>query len=442
MTFISGGTSPRGEHGVRRRPGTVGSLEDVDVVFIGGVVPRPGDQAPVDLSTHGIPDQAANAYQWKFIDGLERTQGRPVRILSTPFLTRTKSGLGRQIRVPGFRWRHAESSDDVSVGFVNLVGVRNVSREARLRRVLRGFLRGSDSGDTRRLYVFVYAMHGPFLQQLSLIKRLRPDCHVCLIVPDLPEHMRDLARANVAFRSLKWIDMRRNRSCLAWVDTYVLISAHQASNLGISDDRYVVVEGMVDSRSLQTSLPDRRNSQATKEFTVVYTGRLDFRYGIGDLVDAMQHIESRDVVLVLCGDGDAAGHVAARARVDARIRFTGQVTHEESLGWQGMADVLVNPRPGTADFTRYSFPSKNLEYLQAGRPVLAFRNEGTPPEYDDHLIYVREAGARGIADALESVMAMTEAERRSRGESARKFVAEQKSAEGQVAKVLALVAGE
>lgn len=413
-------------------------MPGVDIVFIGGVVPRPGDHSPVDLSTYGTPDQAANAYQWKFIDGLERTLGHSVRIVSAPFLAKSKNVAGRN-RVPGFMWQHAEGENDVSLGFLNVVGVRNISREVRLRRILKGLIADHKGSDERRLYVFVYAMHGPFLQQLALIKRLRPDCHVCLIVPDLPEHMRDPARTNVALRFLKWIDMRRNRSSLAWVDSYVLISAHQASVLGISRDRYVVVEGMVDSGSHPINQPNPGESETPKEFTVVYTGRLDFRYGVGDLVDAMTYIDRPDVALVLCGDGDAVDHVVARARRDVRIRFAGQVTHDESRAWQRAADVLINPRPGTADFTRYSFPSKNLEYLQTGRPVLAYRNQGTPPEYDEHLIFIKGGGARGIADAIESVMAMTEAERFSRGESGRRFVAADKSVENQISRVVALV---
>ena len=57
----------------------------------------------------------------------------------------------------------------------------------------------------------------------------------------------------------------------------------------------------------------------------------------------------------------------------------------------------VNPRPGAADFTRYSFPSKTLEYLDAGKPVLAYRNDGIPPEYDEHLLYISDPGPVAMA---------------------------------------------
>ena len=416
-------------------------VNDPGVLVIGGVVPRSADRAPVDLKVFGSPDHAANVYQWNLINGLEGNLGSPVRIISVPFLSLAR-GLGGTIRVPGFAWRHSQSASDISVGFINVFGLRNITRELALRRALMRFLPGEGSPGRARLLVFVYAMHGPFLQQLALIKRRRPDAHVCLVVPDLPEHMRDLEHSPAVVRLLKRIDMRRNRACLTHVDSYVLISAHQAEVLGLATQSYVVVEGMVDSddRIPAGAGPDR-GEQCGGAFTVVYTGRLDRRYGVLDLVESLEHLGGRDIRLVLCGDGDSAGAVAAASRRDPRIVYAGQVSREESVAWQRRADVLVNPRPGVADFTRYSFPSKTLEYLDAGKPVLAYPSEGTPAEYDEHLLYVPEPGPEALARAIERVMAMPEDERRAMGARARRFVHDEKSVARQMGRVLALVGG-
>ena len=416
-------------------------MPDLDVLFIGGVIPRDGDRTPVDLTRYGVPDNAANVYQWNMITGLERNLGRSVRIVSVPFLS-PAARVGDPLRIPGFAWAHAGGADDVSVGFVNAFGLRNITRELALRRQLRRALAGPRPPGRGRLLLVVYAMHGPFLQQLAMVKRERPDSEVCLVVPDLPEHMRDPARTSLVVRLLKRVDIWRNQACLAHVDRYVLVSSHQAQALGISDDRFVVVEGMVDPRAAEGGQPESAPDPAPSEFTVVYTGRLDHRYGLGDLVDALDHVGSPDLRLVLCGDGDAVRHIRARADRDPRIVHLGQVSHEISVALQRRADLLINPRPGTADFTRYSFPSKNLEYLLTGKPVLAYPNEGTPPEYDDHLIYIPEPGPQGIASAIESVMAMPDAERRSRGERGRRFAESSKSVEGQMRKVLTLVGGD
>ena len=411
------------------------------VLVIGGVIPRSTDRAPVDLKGFGTPDHAANVYQWNLINGLERNLGSTVRIVSVPFLSPAQ-GIGSRIRVPGFAWHHSRWAPDVSVGFVKIFALRNLTRELALRRALQRFFREMGDPSQARLLVFVYAMHGPFLQQLALIKRHCPDAHVCLVVPDLPEHMRDPGNSTAVVKVLKRIDMRRNRACLTHVDTYVLISTHQAEVLGLVDGRYLVVEGMVDpdERTPVRVGPDR-DARRGGCFTVVYTGRLDRRYGVLDLVESLEYLGDRDIRLALCGDGDSVGAVAAASRRDPRIVYAGQVSREEAVAWQRRADVLVNPRPGVADFTRYSFPSKILEYLDAGKPVLAHPSDGTPAEYDEHLVYISAPGPEALARAIERVMAMPEDERREMGARARRFVRDEKSVTRQMGRVLAVVGG-
>ena len=247
--------------------------------------------------------------------------------------------------------------------------------------------------------------------------------------------MRDLTNAGLAVRLLKRLDMLRNRSCLRYVDKFVLISRHQAEILEIEADSFLVVEGMVRANSAPDPLPAVEAGQEPL-FTVVYTGGVDERNGVKDLVDAVPHLTHDRVRVVFCGAGDLVSYVRARSASDSRIVVTGQVDHEESLSWQTRADLLINPRPGTAEFTRYSFASKTLEYLLAGKPVLAFRNDGTPSEYDEHLMYISEPGPAGIAAAIDGVIVMPQSEREARGARGRAFVEAEKSAERQMRRLL------
>ncbi len=411
------------------------------VLFLCGVTPREEDHASVNVEKYGALDNAADAYQWNMINGLERQLGASIQILSAPFIT-AQRGIGRPRYVKGFQWHHGDSSGDVSVGFVNLFGVRNVTRELSLRRGVKKSIAGGADDDNARLVILVYAMHGPFLQQLALAKRLSPSSEICLVVPDLPQHMRDLDRASVIMKTLKRMDMQRNRKCLSYVDRFILISARQADELAIGDRPKLVVEGMIDTRG---TVPQDVGSHASvpqsRGFRVVYTGQLKERYGVKDLVDSLVHISSSEVELAVCGDGEMADYVAARSASDTRLVWLGRVPREEALCWQRSADVLINPRPGTADFTKYSFPSKTLEYLSAGKPVLTYHNEGTPEEYDDHLLYIAEPGPEAIARAIESVMAMPEEQRQAIGARAKRFVETEKSVDRQMGRVLAFIGG-
>ena len=66
----------------------------------------------------------------------------------------------------------------------------------------------------------------------------------------------------------------------------------------------------------------------------------------------------------------------------------GQVSLNEARALQKTADVLVNPRLNEGEYTKYSFPSKTMEYLSTGRPVVCYKLDGIPDEYDKHLMEV------------------------------------------------------
>ena len=84
----------------------------------------------------------------------------------------------------------------------------------------------------------------------------------------------------------------------------------------------------------------------------------------------------------------------------------GQVPPEEARRWQHKAAVLVNPRRGDEDFVPYSFPSKNIEYLLTGKPVVAYLLPGMPARYADFLCQIDQElpAAEAIANAVTQAL--------------------------------------
>lgn len=58
------------------------------------------------------------------------------------------------------------------------------------------------------------------------------------------------------------------------------------------------------------------------------------------------------------------------ATKDRRIQYLGSIPHDEILQLQRTASLLVNPRTPEGIYTKYSFPSKTMEYLASGTPTL------------------------------------------------------------------------
>ena len=88
--------------------------------------------------------------------------------------------------------------------------------------------------------------------------------------------------------------------------------------------------------------------------------------------------------------------------------------------------MLINPRSAKEEFTKYSFPIKNLEYMASGTPLLTTQLPGMPLEYFSYVYIIDDETAAGIADKIitlynerDSIKIM--------GEKAKKFVMENKN---------------
>ena len=116
---------------------------------------------------------------------------------------------------------------------------------------------------------------------------------------------------------------------------------------------------------------------------------------------------------------------------DSRIQYMGVAPNAEVVAAELDASLLVNPRPTHEEFTKYSFPSKNIEYMASGTPLLTTKLPGMPKEY--------YPSVEGYAKALESVLAQSDEELYVFGEKAKDFVLEKKNSFEQAKRVIELI---
>ena len=201
----------------------------------------------------------------------------------------------------------------------------------------------------------------------------------------------------------------------------------------------VAVGALILSDSAQQSAAeaDSPSEEWTKKFeetasmtesvpTVLYTGTLNRELGIGELLTAFETI--KNCRLWLCGKGDMEQEAALAAEKHDNIHYFGFVSQQEALMLQKKADILINPRSGKGAFTRYSFPSKTLEYMRSGKPVVCYPLEGIPAEYADYLTYILREGADGIQQTIQSLLALTAEERHEIGMKAKEYALSEKNA--------------
>ncbi len=223
---------------------------------------------------------------------------------------------------------------------------------------------------------------------------------------------------------------------MAKFDGYVLLTEAMNTLVNPNNRPYLVAEGQVDA---SLSVRENRLSDKRREKTVLYAGMLHAQYGVVTLAKAFLRVQNPDARLVFYGDGDAADALRTIAEQDARIEMRGVADNATVVKEEFLATLLVNPRPSGEAFTAYSFPSKNLEYMVSGTPVLTTKLSGMPREYDAYAFLFADESMEGMVKTLEETLSLSREDLHEKGLLAKAFVLENKSNKTQAARVMTLL---
>ena len=136
---------------------------------------------------------------------------------------------------------------------------------------------------------------------------------------------------------------------------------------------------------------------------VMYTGAMTPYAGAAFLVRAFHQSNDPQAELWICGKGSNPD-VERIAAIDARIKLWGFVSENELTDLMQRADVFVNPRPSNIAGNKRNFPSKVLEYLPYGKPVISTWTEGLSPEYHDVLVVLERETEECLSATIQTVL--------------------------------------
>ncbi len=303
---------------------------------------------------------------------------------------------------PHLLFRHGTFTDEDGwdeIGYLNLEGIKHATRFVSLCRW--ALPRG---GQLQYQATIVHGAHSAFIWFAVILTRFLevPSVVVLTDFPSLGTRSDGLGR-----RALKAIDRFLVVRGLSMVSGVVALTSELASDLVPPRTPRLVLEGFGPQ---WPSSSDKTESTESVPM-VLYAGGLSRAYGI-DLLMQAHELSKLRFKLVIAGAGELAEEIAAAASDKIDIEFLGLVPQSELVDVYREARVVVNPRPPHQDFTKYSFPSKLLEYLASGATVVTTRLPGIPAEYNQHLLYTRPeptAIAEAIREALTESRQSTEA---------------------------------
>lgn len=397
----------------------------LDVLFLGRLFPREKEQEIKGKMKTGMQD-AANALQWNIIDGFEENDFGTMKIVNYLPVDAYPNGYTDKF-IEGFSFSHTDkyNEGDINIRCCNLFGIKRFINIFYFKKHIKKWAKQKTD---KQKVLFSYTANSMFLSLARLAKKVNPDIQVACLIADIPEY--STVSVLTGFKKLYHdYEVRKTASLYGVVDKFILLTEHMAERLGLKAP-FIVMEGIATTTDIE-ACEDKDYGKY-----ILYTGLLNKKFGLCNLVDAFSELNDENVKLILCGTGDAEDYIAQKQKDDKRIITLGRVDRVKALQLQKGAAILVNPRQNNEDFTKFSFPSKNLEYLSSGTPTVAYKLDGIPDEYDDYIIYPADDSVEALRDELVRLLDMSEDERRVLGETAKSFVCANKCKKSQAKRII------
>lgn len=399
----------------------------MNLIFIGTFYPD--DRAEeIRINSKNGMDNASNVFQKALINGLYEYDPN-FKLLAVPTVKSYPYSY-KKIRLRTSTFTNRSNDLNYCIGYVNIPIVKLYSKYINLLKQLNKMLNTKDEN-----VILIYSIHSPLLRAVYKSLKRRDKTKTCLLVPDLPEFMSE--NKNLFYLFLKKIDIYFINRYLKKIDSFVLLTENMKEKLPINNKRSIVVEGIYDEGCLATTKTfDTANSDL---FIITYTGTLEFRFGIENLLSAFSIINNSNFRLWICGSGNAKSRIIEMTKVDLRITYWGELSVPEVRMLQKRSSLLVNPRTSLGEYVKYSFPSKTIEYMASKTPCLLYRLPGMPVEYLKYVYIVENEDVESLKDMILEISKKGREELKEFGELAADFIIKNKSPYIQAGKIYNLL---
>ncbi len=372
---------------------------------------------------------AVNLFQWNLIKGLCENLGGGALTAFSTLPVGVFPAKYKKLILKSKKWNYLDAKI-YEIGYINLHIFKQVTRYVLFNRKIREWIKAS--GKNRQ--IIAYSLYPVFVWSLMKIKKEIPGVKITFIVGDLPAEYGIPPKNKIKAMLYKaYGDFVLNN--LSFIDSFVLLTDAMKGPLKVGERPYVVVEGLAED----SAICDAGVRTGKNDKIIFYSGSLNYEFGLENLIAAFESINDPDYKLWVCGSGEAESHISGMAEKDDRIKFFGYVPKNKITELQSKATVLINPRQNKGAYTKYSFPSKTIEYLAAGKPVIMYKLDGIPSEYDEHLFYVRDDSIAALRERIIEVCSKSEEELLARGRISRKWVLKEKGSRRQAKKICDMI---
>lgn len=352
------------------------------MIFLGLLFCEESLQRTIQKTKCGI-QYAPHMFQKNLLEGFREMDDVDLHIINVP-PTGSFPINNKELFSKPYQWdRQAKQ-----IGFVNLPVLKHFEQQGKIIRACRKIIKNTEE----TVHVLIYSPYDPFLYVCNRLKKEFSNVKCSMILTDPIPGRGDLARFMTERAVKKGNAIVESCKCF---DSFVVLTKYLAESVEAGQRPFEIVECVCNDQQ-----PASAESVESKN-VVLYTGTLEKEYGILEMAKAFTLVENAQ--LRIYGRGDAEEELKALAAQSENVKFFGFADHTVIEKERNRCDFLINPRRPTGTFTKYSFPSKTAEYLVSGKPVIMYKLEGVPDEYDAYLNYLSALEPEEIAEQLNAL---------------------------------------
>lgn len=266
--------------------------------------------------------------------------------------------------------------------------------------------------------IIIDAAYVTLIPAINLITAIIP-CKKISIVSDVYSYMADVDDANKT-RNIKTKIM--SFATNIWykkLNGFIFLSDNMHKLEPFSQRPYIVMEAIIDG--------NKDVNNVKKEDYIMYAGTIRKEYGVERLVQSFSNYKNDNVELWIFGNGPYVDELKQVEKKDKRIKYKGKVSLKEIMKYESEALLLINPRFTNEEFTKYSFPSKIVEYMLSSTPLLTSKLPSMPNDYYKYVYTIDDDSNEALTKALKKILSNSKEELNEFGKKAHDFIVSKKN---------------
>jgi glycosyltransferase involved in cell wall biosynthesis len=375
------------------------SSQDTQVLFVGQLFP---EWMLSTILEQEIPPIQTQRFGKALVATLRAGFNENVEVLSTaPLVDFPHSRL---LFAPRAEWSIDNKIQATMVSFLNLTVLKHLTRfTATFAFVSRWILKNKNS----RRIIILLGVQSCKLWGVLFAQIFAPCITVSYLTDDLGI---SLNWERSLLRKMRQIDVILMKWGLQEVSGIIAMTPDLAEKL--APDRPVLIMPTIAQSTPNTVTTNPYNSK-DDTFNITYTGKLSHTYGLDLLLETFRQANRSNWRLLISGWGELEDAVRDFARNNSQVEYFGFLNAAELSELRQRADVFINPKLTSAFTSSLAFPSKIVEYLSTGKPVVSTDLPIFDHEFRQHLIIAQSDSPEELIRCLDQIMSWDDHQRES-----------------------------